>query len=120
VFVLPSNSEAFSNALLEAMGCGCCPVGSRVGGTPELIRHGEWGLLFEPGNVHELADGLCKLVFDPVLRRQMAEKASVFARESLSIDVAASRLAAIYKNLLQQNGVHVGAANVQAGAVTRS
>lgn len=45
IFVLPSLSEAFSNSLLEAMACGCCVVGSRVGGTPELIGENSRGLL---------------------------------------------------------------------------
>ena len=45
IFVLPSHSESFSNALLEAMVCGCCVIGSRVGGTPELIHERETGLL---------------------------------------------------------------------------
>ena len=35
IFVLPSRSEALSNALMEAMSCGCCPMATRVGGNPE-------------------------------------------------------------------------------------
>ena len=107
VFVLPSNSEAFSNALLEAMACGCCPVGSRVGGTPELIRHGERGLLFESGNGQELAEALCRLTLDAALRQRLAAAATAFAHESLNIEVASARLAAIYKSLLQQSGARV-------------
>ena len=37
IFVQASTFESFSNALLEATACGCCVIGSRVGGTPELI-----------------------------------------------------------------------------------
>jgi len=103
VFVLPSKMEAFSNALLEAMACGCCPVGSRVGGTPELIRDGERGLLFDAGNIEQLAEALCMLAADVVRRREMAEAAALFAREHLTIDIAASRLASIYKDLLRVN-----------------
>ena len=49
IFVLPSLSEALSNALMEAMACGCAVVASNVGGNPELVSNGETGLLFEPG-----------------------------------------------------------------------
>jgi L-malate glycosyltransferase len=100
IFVLPSRSESFSNALLEAMACGCCPVGSRVGGTPELISHGERGLLFESDNVDELSDALCTLVLDPPRYQAMARAASRFAHEHLTIEIAASRLASIYTNVL--------------------
>ena len=48
IFVLPSLSEALSNSLMEAMACGCCVAASRVGGNPELVAHGETGMLFEP------------------------------------------------------------------------
>ncbi len=100
VFVLSSRSEAFSNALLEAMACGCCPVGSRVGGTPELISHGERGLLFDSGNLDQLAEALVALTKDRERRLKMAENAVSFVQERLTIQIAASRLASIYRSLL--------------------
>src|SRR5262249_54583609 len=79
IFVLPSYSEAFSNSLLEAMACGCCVVGSRVGGTPELIGDNERGRLFENGSVDSLAGELARLIADPGLRRELGSRAAQFA-----------------------------------------
>lgn len=108
VFVLPSRSEAFSNALLEAMACGCCPVGSRVGGTPELIEHNQRGLLFEPGNLSQLTDALMRLAEDREARVRMAAAAADFAHSNLTIEVAAARLASIYNELLARSGSTAG------------
>jgi glycosyltransferase involved in cell wall biosynthesis len=99
IFVLPSHSEAFSNSLLEAMACGCAVVGSRVGGTPELIGEDERGLLFPSGDAGELARKISTLIRDQELRLKLAARAAHFARE-LSIEVAARRTAAIYERLL--------------------
>ena len=100
IFVLPSLSEAFSNSLLEAMACGCAVVGSRVGGTPELIGDNTRGLLFEKGNVPDLAAQLRKLIDDKQLRSELAHRAAVHAKENLSIEIAASRTADMYDRLL--------------------
>jgi L-malate glycosyltransferase len=100
IFVLPSTSEALSNALLEAMACGCCPVASRVGGNPELIRHGENGMLFEAGDVGQLADELETLVELRVLREQLAAKARLTA-EQFSIAASARRMEEIYTELIE-------------------
>src|SRR5438067_3246871 len=54
VFVLPSITEAVSNALLEAMSSECAVVASRVGGNPEIIDSGENGLLFPAKDVAAL------------------------------------------------------------------
>lgn len=104
IFVLPSLSESFSNSLLEAMACGCCVVGSRVGGTPELIGQNSRGLLFEAGNSQDLASQLTKLIGDEGLRAEFGRRAARHAREHLSIEIAANRTADIYDRLLERVG----------------
>jgi glycosyltransferase involved in cell wall biosynthesis len=107
VFVLPSYSEAFSNSLLEAMACGCAVVGSRVGGTPELTGSDEErGLLFESNNVEDLSRQLARLITDDALRQELGMKAAQFARESLSIEIAAERTGAMYERWLQKKAGH--------------
>lgn len=100
IFVLCSRSEAFSNALLEAMACGCCTVGTEVGGTPELIGRNERGLLSRPDDPDDLADKLATLVRDDALRRRLATNAARHAQQNLSIEAAARRIAEIYEEFL--------------------
>jgi glycosyltransferase involved in cell wall biosynthesis len=99
IFVLPSRSEAFSNALLEAMACGCCPVASRVGGNVELIRHGENGMLFEAGAAGQLSEVLDKLVELRALRERLAACALRTAGQ-FSIGASARRMEEIYTELI--------------------
>jgi glycosyltransferase involved in cell wall biosynthesis len=100
IFVLPSRSEALSNALLEAMACGCCPVASRVGGNLELVRHGENGMLFDAGDVDQLSNILATLVELRVLREQLAARARSTA-ERLSMSSSARRMEEIYTELIE-------------------
>jgi glycosyltransferase involved in cell wall biosynthesis len=100
--VVRSYSEAFSNWLLEAMACGCGVVGSRVGGTPELIGNDERGLLFQPGDSNDLAAKLAMLIENESLRREFGAHAAEFARSKLSIEIAARRMAEIYEILLRR------------------
>jgi glycosyltransferase involved in cell wall biosynthesis len=103
IFVLPSYSEAFSNSLLEAMACGCAVVGSRVGGTPELIGNDERGLLFASRDAGDLAQKLTKLIESESLRLELANNAARFARDNLTIEIAARRTADMYERLLARN-----------------
>ncbi len=102
IFVLCSRSEAFSNTLLEAMACGCCAVGSRVGGTPELIGNDERGLLFRSGDAGDLAEKLATLIGNEQLQREFGARAAEFAKTRLNIEIAARRMADIYEMMLQR------------------
>lgn len=99
VFVLPSESEAFSNSLLEAMASGCAVVASAVGGSPELIESGRTGCLFPRGDAAALAGHLDRLFSDPAERGRMGAAAAAQVRERYSVDRAVTALADVYREL---------------------
>jgi glycosyltransferase involved in cell wall biosynthesis len=84
------------------MACGCGVVGSRVGGTPELIGDSERGLLFKPGDTADLAAKLTALIENERLRRELGSRAAEFACRNLSIETAAGRMAEIYELVLRR------------------
>jgi glycosyltransferase involved in cell wall biosynthesis len=100
IFVLPSRTEALSNALMEAMACACCPIATRVGGNPELIDDGGNGLLFEVDNVEQLAAQMEELLADPERRQRMAAAASAKMASRFTHAQAASTMQEIYDLVL--------------------
>jgi len=71
---MPSRTEGYGLVFLEAMAVGTPVIGGRVGGTRELIRHGENGLLTSPEDPVELATHLLKLHREPKLRKCLARE----------------------------------------------
>lgn len=67
--------EPFSFSVLEAMAAGLPVVGAAIGGTRELLRHGENAFTYTPGAAYELASRIHELQLSPTLRRQVAEVA---------------------------------------------
>jgi glycosyltransferase involved in cell wall biosynthesis len=75
IFVCASYQESFPRVLLEAMAFKLGIVSTDIFGIPEMISHGDEGLLVRPGDVEQLADGILQLVQKPDLRRQLAARA---------------------------------------------
>jgi N-acetyl-alpha-D-glucosaminyl L-malate synthase BshA len=75
LFLLPSASEAFGLAALEAMACGVPVVGSIVGGLPELVINGEVGFLEPIGDVKAMANRSLEILSDKNLHLRLAENA---------------------------------------------
>ncbi|MFW6079407.1 MAG: glycosyltransferase family 4 protein [Gemmatimonadota bacterium] len=99
VFVLPSYSEGFSMALLEAMAAGVAVVTTPVGAAPELVRDGWNGYLVEPGDVEALADRIARLLGDEGARRRMGERNARLARERFDVRHQVERLDAILRSV---------------------
>jgi glycosyltransferase involved in cell wall biosynthesis len=91
IFVLPSRTEAFPNALLEAMAAGLPCVATRVGGIPEIISDGHNGLMVRVGDPIDLAYALCRLMSDETLSAELGAAAArdVAARYSFERMTAA-------------------------------
>lgn len=96
IAVLCSDSEGLSNALLEYLFKGCAAVASDVGGNPELIRHGETGLLVPPDDPRALAEALRKLLADPEERRRMARSARETVESTFGWDRCVSEHLRLY------------------------
>ena len=71
LFVAPSRYESFGLVFLEAMVFGKPVIAGDAGGGPEVVTHGETGLLVAPGDAKALSDALDTLLADPKLRREM-------------------------------------------------
>lgn len=82
--VLASRSEAFGITLAEGSACSLPCVGSNTEGIPEVICDTKTGLLFEPGNVNDLANKLETLINDPATRKEMGKRGRDFVVENLS------------------------------------
>lgn len=75
VLLLPSQSESFGLAALEAMACGVVPVATRTGGLPEVVSHGVDGFLEEVGDVDSQARRVIELLSSTALLGRMAARA---------------------------------------------
>lgn len=88
----PSLSEAFGMSLVEAMACQIPVIGARVGGMPEAIAQNQTGLLFESGNISELADAIIQLLNEPSLRMSIGEAGRTRVLELFAWQQIAKRL----------------------------
>lgn len=75
IAVLCSDSEGFSNTVMEYMHNGLPVLATSVGGNPELIDNGETGLLVPPGDIKALAEAIMSLVDAPELRQRIGTNA---------------------------------------------
>jgi glycosyltransferase involved in cell wall biosynthesis len=100
LFVLPSLWEGFGLVLLEAMAAGRPVVASRVGPIPEIVQHGETGLLVEPGQPGPLADALLKVLENPDLAARFGAAGRRRVAERFTLDRMVAEIEALYADLL--------------------
>lgn len=114
IFVCPSVYEPFGIINLEAMACETPVVASAVGGIPEVVDHGETGLLVPPETVRptevepmhpeqfsrDLATAVNVLLDDPVLRSSMAKKSRERVEQQFSWASIARQTLAFYADLI--------------------
>jgi phosphatidyl-myo-inositol dimannoside synthase len=100
IFVLPSQSEGMSIALLEAMASGLPVITTDTGGTMELVKPGGNGLVVQWGDVPGLTKALCALLKDEQLRKKMGVDSREIAEKFSWAKVTADYLG-LFQNYLR-------------------
>jgi colanic acid/amylovoran biosynthesis glycosyltransferase len=100
IAVLSSRSEGMPVSLMEAAACGVPAVAPGVGGIPELIAHGETGIVTEPGDPASLAAGLIDLIDDEPRRAAMGQAARRRAEKAFSRETQIDQLLALWTQVL--------------------
>lgn len=102
LFLLPSASESFGLAALEAMASGTPVVATDVGGLSEVIDHGVSGLLAPLGDVEAMADGAIELLSDRERWLRASEAAQTVARERFSAPRVVPLYERYYENVIER------------------
>jgi glycosyltransferase involved in cell wall biosynthesis len=100
LFVLPSQAEGMSNALLEAMACGLPCIASQISGNSDLIIDGENGRLVDCNETDDLVKIIIDMVDDGQQRKQLGEAARQAIEEYYSMEYVAKRYIKLYKALV--------------------
>jgi len=105
IFLMPSDSETFGLAALEAMACRVPTVVSDVGGLPELVVDEETGYLCPPGDVDAFSDRILALLQDQDLHTRLSQAARARAEETFDIDTVVPRYERYYEQVQSETTV---------------
>lgn len=98
VFALPSRCETWGDVFLEAMAYGLPCIGVAADAMPEIIQHGETGLLAPPGDAAALAAALTTLLRDDSLRASMGARGRALVAEHFTWAKVAERIVPFLNN----------------------
>jgi len=110
LLVVNSRTEGFPLAVLEGLASGTPVLATAVGGTPEMIRHGENGWLVPARDNHSLAAAILRLLSDPELRAKLAR----CGRQEASTHYSAERYISDMQSFYRQAGNLRSTVTIQA------
>lgn len=108
LLLLPSASESFGLAALEAMSCAVPVVASRVGGLPEVVADGVCGRLVPPGDVDGMASAALEILGDERRAAAMGEAGRRMAVERFDVRRMVPRYVEFYREICAERTVRCG------------
>jgi glycosyltransferase involved in cell wall biosynthesis len=103
VYVVASNWEGLSNAMLEAMASGVPVLSTRVSGSAETLEETGAGLVCDVGRMDLLAENLKRLVREPGLRHAMGAAGRRIIESRYAIESIVEQYETLYRNLIRQS-----------------
>jgi N-acetyl-alpha-D-glucosaminyl L-malate synthase BshA len=100
LMLLPSDSESFGLAALEAMACGVPVIGTLAGGLPEVVEDGRSGFLRPVGDVEGMAEAALALLRDESLWQRFSAQARLRAERDFPTQAMVERYRALYEATL--------------------
>ena len=100
IFVLPSRSEGFSNAIIEAMAASLPVVATDVGGNAEAVKDGVSGFVVPSEDVPALSDAIIQLLSDPSKAKEMGTIGKDRVTDRFTIEAMMNQVVGVYANLL--------------------
>jgi glycosyltransferase involved in cell wall biosynthesis len=100
IFCLPSYAEGFPMAVLDAWAYGLPVITTPVGGLPDVLEEDKNALIFEPGNIQQLAQQLQRIIEDTTLRESIEKESVSLATNIFNRTVICKQLDDIYNNIL--------------------
>ncbi|PDT83836.1 glycosyltransferase family 4 protein [Sinorhizobium sp. BJ1] len=104
LYVWPGCGEAYGLSYLEAQAAGLPVVAQATAGVPEVVRHGQTGLLTAAGDIALFAEAIRRFLSDGALRAEFGKRARRFVLEERSLTAAAQRLEAIFDAFMRRVG----------------
>jgi L-malate glycosyltransferase len=102
LFVMSSVTEGLGTSLLDAMAAARPIVATRAGGIPEVVVHGETGLLVPPKDAHALAEAILEMLRDATRRRSCADAGLARVQARFSVDRMVEDTLAVYQPLIDK------------------
>lgn len=108
IFALPSRSEGFSNAIIEAMAAGLPVIATDVGGNAEAVQTGITGLIVPPEDVPALSAAMHSLLANPERARKMGRAGRARVAERFTTEAMMRQIVAAYQQVLGREVRHSG------------
>jgi len=100
LFILNSSYEGLPHIVLESMENSCPIIASRVGGTPEVVKDQENGLLFGYNNQDELLKKINLIKDNEILKNKLIENGKLFTKEFADIEMMVDRYIEVIEKLI--------------------
>ena len=103
-YICTSETEGFSNVLLEAAASGLPLIATRVGGNPEIVSHGENGFLVPVARPEDVAQAALTLIDDLILRRRMGNRSRELVEQRFSLETMVRQHELLYESAIEARG----------------